>query len=299
MILTRNLTAFIAVAEELHFGKAAKRLHISQPPLSQQIRQFEEEMGVALFERTTRSVRLTPAGRLLLERAHLLQAEADATLQAVRRRSVGDEGLLNLGFSHSTVYHVLPRVLQRFKQVCPRVALELRQLTSDLLAEEVNSRRLDIAILRWSSSMESADLSWKVIASDPMVLVMPLDHPLAVHRRVPIELLHGIPWVGYAPQGARHFYDLQETVLAAAKVQPDIQHVSLLPTLLALVEAGMGAALVPTSVLRETKGRLQKRPLLLPQGCKAPISLLSCAWRTDNMNPVVPRMLKILSAGDF
>lgn len=296
-MLSRNLLAFVAVAEELHFGRAAQRLHISQPPLSQQIRQFEEDVGATLFVRTTRSVHLTPAGRLLLERAHLLLADTEAALHAVRRCAVGDEGLLSLGFSHSTVYRVLPKALQLFRQGFPKVGLELRQLTSDLLAEDVRSGRLDVAILRLSASMESADLTSRVIAYESMVLVLPLGHPLAAHTRVPIHLLQGLPWVGYAPQGARYFHELEEKVLGSANVQPDVQHVSLLPTLLALVEAGMGAALAPISAMRDVTGRLEWRELALPAGCVAPTSALSCAWRTDNLNPVVPRFLSVLFAG--
>lgn len=297
MMLSRNLLAFVAVAEELHFGRAAQRLHISQPPLSQQIRQFEAEMGATLLARTTRSVQLTPAGRLLLERARLLMADAEATLDAVQRCAIGDEGLLSLGFSHSTVYRVLPKVLQLFRQDLPKVGLELRQLTSDLLAQEVSNGRLDVAILRFSTTMENSELSTRIIAREQMVLTLPLGHPLAVHTRVPIQLLQGLPWVGYASQGARYFHELEEKILGSVNVQPDIQHVSLLPTLLALVEAGMGAALAPISAMRDMTGRLAWRELALPRGCASPSSVLSCTWRTDNLNPVVPRFLSILSEG--
>lgn len=296
MMLSRNLLAFVAVAEELHFGRAARRLHISQPPLSQQIRQFEQEVGATLFVRSTRSVQLTPAGRLLLERAHLLQAEAKAALQAARRYAVGDQGVLSLGFSHSTVYRVLPKTLQLFRQTLPEVELALRQATSDILADALRNGRLDIAILRLSLSMEGADLSSRVIAHEPMVLALPLGHPLAAHTRVPIRALHGLPWVGYAAQGARYFHELEERILGAANVRPDVQHLSLLPTLLALVEAGMGAALVPMSAMHTVKGRLLWRKLALPRNAAPPTSVLSCAWRTDGLNPVVPRFLAILDA---
>ncbi|MHA7601753.1 LysR family transcriptional regulator [Alicycliphilus sp. T452] len=294
-MLSRNLLAFIAVAEELHFGKAAQRLHISQPPLSQQIRQFEEEVGAPLLVRTTRSVQLTPAGRLMLERAHLLLAEAGAALHSVRRHAVGDEGVLTLGFTHSTVYRVLPKVLHAFRQACPDVVLELRQLTSDLLVQEVRSGRLDVAMLRFSSSMESADLMSRVITHDPMVLVLPLGHPLAAHRRVPVRLLQGLPWVGYEIQGARYFHELEEKVLAGARVRPSVQHRSLLPTLLALVEAGMGAALAPASAVQGVAGRIEWRELALPEGCAPLDAVLSCVWAADNYNPVVQRFLGCLS----
>ncbi|GAD22365.1 LysR family transcriptional regulator [Acidovorax sp. MR-S7] len=293
-MLSRNLLAFIAVAEELHFGRAAQRLHISQPPLSQQIRQFEEEVGAPLLVRTTRSVQLTPAGRLLLERAHLLVAEADAALHAVRRHALGDEGVLTLGFTHSTVYRVLPQVLQVFRQACPDVVLELRQQTSDLLVEDVRSGRLDVALLRFSASMDSAGLVSSVVSHDPMVLVLPLGHPLAAHERVPVRHLQGLPWVGYEPQGARYFHELEEKLLASAQVRPHVRHHSLLPTLLALVEAGMGAALVPLSAVQGGAGRFAWRELALPAGGAPLDAVLSCVWSADNCNPVVQRFLACL-----
>ena len=295
MILSRNLLAFVAVAEELHFGRAAQRLHISQPPLSQQIRQFEEEVGAPLLVRTTRSVQLTPAGRLLLERAYLLMAGADAALHAVRRHARGDEGALTLGFTHSTVYRVLPQVLKAFREECPDVVLELRQMTSNLLVDNVRSGHVDVALLRFSASMETADLLSQVVTHDPMVLVLPMGHPLAAHERVPAHCLQGLPWVSYEPQGARYFHELEERLLAAAQVQPQVRYHSLLPTLLALVEAGMGAALVPASALQGTGGRVEGRELALPEGCAPLDAMLSCVWSADNCNPMVPRFLSALA----
>lgn len=295
MFLSRNLLAFVAVAEELHFGRAAQRLHISQPPLSQQIRQFEEEVGAPLLVRTTRSVQLTPAGRLLLERAHQLMADGDVALHAVRRHARGDEGALTLGFTHSTVYRVLPQVLKAFREECPEVVLELRQLTSDLLVDNVRSGHLDVALLRFSASMETADVLSTVVTHDPMVLALPVGHPLAAHERVPAHCLQDLPWVGYEPQGARYFHELENRVLAAAQVQPQVRHHSLLPTLLALVEAGMGAALVPASALQGTAGRVEWRQLMLPADCAPLDATLSCVWSADNWNPVVQRFLSALA----
>lgn len=294
-MLSRNLLAFVAVAEELHFGRAAQRLHISQPPLSQQIRQFEQEIGAPLLVRTTRSVQLTPAGRLLLERARQLMAEADAALHAVRRHARGDEGVLTLGFTHSTVYRVLPRALQAFREAFPDVVLQLRQLTSDVLVEDVRHGRLDVALLRFSASMDGTDLQTRVVTHDPMVLVLSLGHPLAALPRVPVQSLQGLPWVGYEPQGARYFHELEARVLASAQVQPHVQYHSLLPTLLALVEAGMGAALVPASAVQGVAGRFEWRELALPEGCAPLDAVLSCVWSADNCNPVVQRFLSCLS----
>jgi DNA-binding transcriptional LysR family regulator len=174
------------------------------------------------------------------------------------------------------------------------VVLELRQQTSDLLVEDVRSGRLDVALLRFSASMDSAGLVSSVVSHDPMVLVLPLGHPLAAHERVPVRHLQGLPWVGYEPQGARYFHELEEKLLASAQVRPHVRHHSLLPTLLALVEAGMGAALVPLSAVQGGAGRFAWRELALPAGGAPLDAVLSCVWSADNCNPVVQRFLACL-----
>lgn len=293
MLISRNLLAFVAVAEELHFGRAAQRLHISQPPLSQQVRQFEADMGATLLVRTTRSVQLTPAGRLLLERAHQLMADADATVHAVQQNARGEAGRLTLGFTHSTVYRVLPDALHLFRQHYPEVVLELRQTTSDHLIDEVRNGRLDLALLRLSSSMEGPDIATRVVAQDPLVLVIPAGHALSQHAAVPLQALQDLPWIGYE-QGARYFQDLVEGVLEAAQVRPHTQYLSMLPTLLALVEAGMGSALVPSSAVQDYTGRVAVRPLAWPPTQAPAHAMLSCAWRPDNCNPVTQRFMDLL-----
>ncbi|NMM81998.1 LysR family transcriptional regulator [Acidovorax sp. SRB_14] len=296
MLLSRALLAFVAVAEELHFGRAAQRLHISQPPLSQQIRQFEEELGAALLVRTTRSVQLTPAGRLLLERARQLIAEAEAAQHAVQRTARGEAGHLTLGFTHSTVYRVLPDALQAYRTHYPAVALDLRQMTSDVLIDGVRSGRIDAALVRLSPTMEGPDLASRVVARDPLVLALPVGHALADMERVPVEALHGLPWVGYQADGARYFHELVESVFALARVRPEVQHLSILPTLLALVEAGMGAALVPASAVQGHAGRLVYRWL---DGATPPAhAVLSCVWRADNLNPATARFIALLPSPD-
>lgn len=291
-MLSKSLLAFVVVAEELHFGRAAQRLHISQPPLSQQIRQFEQEVGAVLFVRTTRSVRLTAAGKQMLERARQLMQEVDATLHTVRQYGQGEQGLLKLGFTHSTVYGALPRVLRTFRDAYPEVVLELSQKTSDVLLEDLQAGRLDVALLRFSPSMTTEGLSTRVIEEDPVVLVMPLRHELAQHQKVPVAALHGVAWVGFDPVGARYFHELEEAVLASAQARPNVRHISLLPTLLALVEAGMGLSLVPASAVQQSEGRLVWRELDLPAGAGPFNAVLSCAWREDSGNPVVEHLIR-------
>ena len=123
-LISRSVKAFITVAEELHFGRAAQRLHMSQPPLSQQIREFENIVGAPLFLRTTRSVQLTPAGKLMLERSRQLVADANEAVHAARQLASGETGSMTLGFTHSTVYRVLPQVLVAFRKQAPGVVVK-------------------------------------------------------------------------------------------------------------------------------------------------------------------------------
>lgn len=291
-LLSRSLRAFVTVAEDLHFGRAARRLHISQPPLSQLIRQFEQELGATLFTRTTRNVQLTPAGKALLERARRLTAEADAALVAVQRVARGEAGSLTLGFTHSTVYGVLPRALGAWRSRYPDVTLDLKQLTSDLLLDGVRSGRIDVALARVSPDLADPDLRVALVAREPMLLVLPARHELAAADAVPVQSLHKRPFLHYAPEGSRYFHDLVEGIFAAAEVRPAIAHRSILPTLLALVEAGMGLALVPAAAVPQQGGPLVSRPLA-GAGDTA-LATLCCVSRRDNANPALERFTQVI-----
>lgn len=292
LLLSRSLHAFVTVAEDLHFGRAAKRLHISQPPLSQLIRQFEHQLGATLFTRTTRNVQLTPAGKAMLERARRLAAEAEAALVAVQRVARGEAGSLTLGFTHSTVYGVLPRTLGAWRSRYPDVTLDLKQLTSDLLLDGVRSGRIDVALARVSPEMTDPDLRVALIAREPMLLVMPAGHKLAALDAVPVQSLHGLPLLHYAPQGSRYFHELVEGIFAAAAVRPTIAHMSILPTLLALVEAGMGLALAPAAAVPKHDGPLVSRPLA--GAGEAALATLCCVSRRDNANPALAGFIQVL-----
>ena len=192
MILSlRALNSFVAVAEELHFGAAAERLHITQPPLSQQIRLLEEALGTELFTRSTRSVQLTVAGKVLLERARRLLADSEAAAQEVKRAGRGELGRLVLGFPNSAAYRLLPRALRLYKSRYPHVELDLREMLSSDLLDALHSRQLDIALVRASSSMLGPDLERVVASREDMVLALPSQHPLAELDVVPLERLEG------------------------------------------------------------------------------------------------------------
>jgi DNA-binding transcriptional LysR family regulator len=285
----RALRSFIAVAEELHFGAAAARLHMTQPPLSQQIRQLESSLGTALFIRTTRSVQLTAAGVTLLDHARQLLADGEAAERAVMRAGSGEVGRLVLGFTNSATYRMLPKSVASFRADYPEVILELQEMLSGPLLSALRSRQLDVALVRLSSAMFGPGLRHLVVSREKMMLVIPRNHPLAQLSVVPLKRLEGLPFIGFANTGSRYFRETLEGIFASGRVRPRIVHESVLPTMLAMVEAGLGAALVPESVSG-------MRPELLYKpvsgiGEKGTV-LLHCAWRSDDENPAVHNFVR-------
>ncbi len=178
----RHIRYFVAVAEELHFGNAAKRLNIAQPPLSQQIRNFEDRIGYPLFVRTSRSVKLTPAGALLLERAKRTLRIFQEDIEAARSVARGEEGALSVGFVGSAMLTKLPEILGVYRKLYPRVHLRLTELYTSRLTAGLQEGILDVGLLRDSGPVEG--LHVETVMSERYLLALPMDHPLAGHAFV-------------------------------------------------------------------------------------------------------------------
>lgn len=290
----RALNSFIAVAEELHFGAAAERLHMTQPPLSQQIRLLEEALGTELFVRSTRSVQLTVAGKVLLERARRLLADSAAAAQEVERAGRGEVGRLVLGFPNSAAYRVLPRALRLYKSRYPQVELDLREMLSSDLLDALHSRQLDVALVRASSSMLGPDLETVVASREDMVLALPSQHPLAELDVVPVQRLEGVALIGFTAVGSRYFRERLDLIFTTAQVRPHITQESVLPTILAFVEAGLGVALVPASVARMRSDELVYRPISGAQDTAQ--ALLYCVRRKGETAPAVRNFFDTVDA---
>src|SRR5215813_4414901 len=183
----RHLRYLVAVAEELHFGRAAIRLHIAQPPLSQQIRQLEEELGVRLFDRSRRRVQLTDAGRLVVQEARRTLAQAGRVAEAARHAAQGSAGLLRVGFSSSAPYTTLPAILRGFRSQFPDVVLNLFERSTEEQLELLADDAIDIGFVRRPVENPRESLIIKTILREPLVLALPHDHRLggqhAVHPR--------------------------------------------------------------------------------------------------------------------
>ncbi len=296
MLHSRALEAFIAVAEELHFGNAAQRLHISQPPLSQQIRRFEEEVGTPLFVRSTRSVRLTPAGVVLLKKAKQLVSDGQAAIVAARRRAAGDCGNLTIGFTSTAAYQLLPKLLAGYHARHPDIALTLKEDLSTNLIPLLAEGRIDLALLRRPAAASHESLVFTRVSREAMRVAMPQDHPYAKLESVSPDLLHAIPFIGFSAEAALYFRERIQSIFAHFQIQPRILHESVMPTLLSLVEAGMGLALVPESASNLRPSGLRFLPL---RGGESIAAIdLYCAQRRFDDNPAIKTAWSILGRFD-
>ena len=275
-----QLRCFVAVAEELHFSRAAERLSMTQPPLSRQIRLLEHHVGARLLERSSRTVRLTAAGKAFLpEAARILRIAEEAAFTA-RRAAKGEQGAISIGFTSASGYSLLPEVVRRLRERAPGVSLTLKELVSTVQVEALNAGELDLGLMRphtLNGELESAPLATESLM-------------LAIHEREAgqwpleptLEDLHGRPFVMYSPYEARPFYQMLSERFARAGVVPDVvEHIGQVHTMLALVRAGIGAALIA-----EGAARLKFDGIVMRRMTTEPVQMV-CTWRRDNENPVL------------
>jgi len=288
----RHLRYFVAVAEERHFGRAAERLHIAQPPLSQQIRRLETELGVTLLHRTTRSVEVAPAGEVLLARAKEVLAAVDDAVEDTRRAARGEFGRLAIGFTGSATYALLPRLAAALRSALPGVVLDLRgELLTPAQVARLLDGSLDLGVLR--PPVRERALCVEVVRSDPLIAVLPEGHRLAAADAVPLEELADEPFVVYPSHFRSVTHDAVEATCAAHGFLPRVAlEVSETATLVSFVAAGVGVSLVPASVRHMTVEGAVYRPLA---GEAATVDL-ALAWRRDDVTPMLERALEIIRA---
>ncbi|MCT2590060.1 LysR family transcriptional regulator [Streptomyces sp. N2-109] len=296
MFTFSQLTSFVAVAEELHFGRAAKRLRITQPPLSRQIQQLERELNAQLLERGSRAIRLTPAGQAFLRDARRLLHEAESAALAIRRVSAGRSGLVRIGFTATSAYEVLGGLLGAARGRLPHVDVVLSELVSREQLELLSAGALDLGLMR--PPVARADLVSRPIVSEPLLAALPPGHPLA-EENGPLRLadFQDQDMVMYSPTEARYLHELVVSVFRGADVTPVYtQYVTQIHTILALVQAGLGLALVPAAAARLRFKAVAFRPVALPE--PYPVEL-SATWRQGNDNPALAALLSLLDSIDL
>jgi DNA-binding transcriptional LysR family regulator len=286
----RRLGYFVAVAEELSFTRAAQRLHMAQPPLSQQIALLEKELGTPLFDRSRRAIRLTAAGAALLPEARRLLTDLDETVRMVRGVGDGTVGRLTVGFVPSAINGVLPDLLREFGATHPAVELTLRELAPDALLRAVHERRLDVAVLYLPIS--EPDLAQRRLASEDLLLAVPEAHPAATAPTVALTDVAGEPFVLPERHDVPGLHAAITALFDDAGITPRIAQrgVWLIQTVLGLVAAGIGLAVVPSSATA-----LGRKGVTLRRLTNVTRQLdLAAIWRPDNASAPLKDLLGVM-----
>jgi DNA-binding transcriptional LysR family regulator len=285
----RHLRSFVAVAEELHFGRAAERLYILQPALSKQISALERELGVRLFERTRREVVLTDAGRTLLADARRLLAQADGAAARALRAGRGDVGVLAMGFIAPALYDLLPRVLRAFRTEFPDVRLELSEVHNHEGLEAVASRRLHLAFLRLPVP-ERAGLRVATAAEEPVVVALPADDPMASQDGFDLAELARRDIILIARGLEPELHDYYIAACMGAGFSPRVVHeVDRTHVAVGLVAGGLGIAFVPASARLVPHPGVAYRPLRSP----ALSVTFGAVWATDDQPAVLQNFVAL------
>jgi DNA-binding transcriptional LysR family regulator len=303
----RHLRYFVAVAEEGHITRAAERLGIQQPPLSQQIKAIERELDVQLFRRKARGVELTDAGRAFLEDARAMLTRLDRAFETTRRAARGEQGRLCVGVTSTAPFHPLvPRAIRAFREACPMVSLTLEECLSNELVERLRDERMDAAFVR-TSLPDRDGLVVNSLLEEPMVVALPSTHILAqseCETAVSFQRLANETFILYGPPGTG-MYDATIAACHAAGFNPRVgnlgastQQAPRITSTLSLVAAGLGISFVPSSLQRMNMDGVVYRSL---KGAAQPKAVLNLASRRGDPSAVVGQFLTVVRrvAKDF
>ena len=287
----RQLTYFIAVAEELHFGRAAKKVHIAQPPLSQQIRKLEDELGAKLFERTSREVKITPEGNAFLKKARTILKEVDDATKTVGNIAKGETGRISIGFVGAAINSNLPAALLKFRTLYPDVALQLREMGTNDQFQQMGQDKLDAGFYT-PGRQEPEWVESIPFYTERHLVCLPADHPAAELKKVSFEDLQDAPLVMFPRTSNPLLFDKFHTCFNNAGYTPHIAQEAAGPmTITALVEAGLGAAFIPESVSKmPRKGVIYKKV-----ANDLPDSIIYLGWRKDRHFPALTNFVQIMT----
>jgi DNA-binding transcriptional LysR family regulator len=285
----RQLRYFIAVAEELHFTRAAERLGIAQPPLTQQIQKLESHLGCKVFTRG-RSTSLTPAGAVLLEEARRILAHVDTAVESARRAARGETGRLAVGVPPSVMLAGLPAVIRKYRDRYPAVAFTLREMSTSAIEHAVTSGEVDLGFLR--EATPGPPLISKILYEEPVVAVLPKSHRLAARASIKLSALQHEPFVFFPKRLGPTFHDRLTALCVAAGFTPNIvEEATQWQTVISLVEAGMGVSLAPACVRKFRWSHVVYRPL------PGATTSVSACWPEADISPTAAAFLKMAKSG--
>ncbi len=284
----RHLRSFVVAAEELHVGRAAVRLHLTQPSLSRQIAALERDVGVPLFTRVRRRFGLTPAGEVFLTAAREIVRRADDAAHDAQRAHRGELGVLRLRFVQSATFEALPRLLAAFRAAHPDVTLDVEAMTTLRQVAELRAGRIDVGLIR--PPISEPTLTTRVISRDPLVAALPGEHPLARRRRLPLAALADEPFVLYTRAYGPSVQDAIIGHCIAAGFSPRIvQEAADVQTIVSLVAAGLGVSLL----IAPTPPTAERAVAYRPVSDDIPPWELALAWATGSRTPVLSRFLAV------
>jgi DNA-binding transcriptional LysR family regulator len=290
----RHLRYFIAVAEELHFTRAAERLHIGQPPLSQAILKLEEDVGARLFARTKRRVELTEAGKLYLADARRILALSEQAAVTARRAQRGEAGELRVGFTFSIpLTPMFANVINRYRRDYPQVSLSLHELASQRQLEGLERRSIDLGFMRPPEGALPDALTVKTLREDPLMVILPTGHPLAAQESVAMRELASAAFVMYPASAGTGIHPHIYRLCRAAGFVPNVaQEAGEASTIIGLVAAGCGVSVLPRAFERIAMDGVCYRPLSDADA----ITPLLLASRKDESSPLVAAFLSMVAS---
>lgn len=285
----RHLRYFLAVAEELHFGKAAEKLHIAQPPLSQQIRQLETMLGFQLFYRTKRNVQLTEAGQVFLEETQQIFQQLEEAIEKGRQTNRGETGRLAVGFVSSAVYKILPPILRRFRTSVAGVSLELHELTSDRQIQWLQEGKIDIGFVR--PPIAWADFEIAAMFQESLIVALPESHSLCDRDKISLSLLTNESFIIFPRTVAPELYDRIIALCQQANFSPKVvQEAIQMQTIVSLVAADMGIAIVPASIQNLQRTGVIYKPI----SETTPTSAIAAIWKKNKRSATVDRFVEVV-----
>ncbi|WP_251865894.1 LysR family transcriptional regulator [Achromobacter sp. Marseille-Q4962] len=287
----RHLRYFVTVAEELHFTRAAARLGIGQPPLSQQIQQLEREIGTPLFLRLPRGIALTEAGARFLEDARAILAGAERAVDTARRLGRGEEGAVTIGFTASAVFHpYLPSAIRAYRDRYPGVRISLTESTTQSLLRSLRAGDVDVAFVRPPYAPDPEFAAERVL-DEPMLVALPPGHPLGRKRAVPMKALAGEDFVLYPRPIGAGLYDAILSACQRAGFSPRvIQEAPQMASIVSLVAAGVGISIVPAAMRHMGAEGVEYRPI---RG-DAPHALLDMAYRRHDRSAAAANAVTLM-----